>query len=44
MNYSETLELLIQKNKKGLEVLYSSYGQKFYGYALTKWKLNEDEA
>jgi RNA polymerase sigma factor (sigma-70 family) len=44
MNYKEILELISQKEKKGLEALYASYGQKFYTYAINKWLLNEDEA
>ena len=44
MNYLEILDLISKKDRKGLEALYVSYGDKFYGYAITKWKLNEDQA
>lgn len=42
--YEKVLELLKDRKKDGLEALYSSYGRKFYSYAIDKWSLNEDEA
>ena len=44
MNYTDILELISKKDKNGLEALYSSYGQKFYAYAVKKWFLSEDDA
>lgn len=44
MEYLEILQLIAKEDQKGLEALYLSYGNKFYGYAIMKWKLNEDEA
>jgi RNA polymerase sigma factor (sigma-70 family) len=44
MNYIEILDLLSRKDKSGLEALYACYGKKFYGYAIKKWLLDEDDA
>lgn len=29
--------------RKGLSILFETYGQKLYGYSIHHWKLNEDE-
>lgn len=42
MDYKEILNLLLDKQKKGLEELYNAYGRKFYAYAVDKWKFDED--
>jgi RNA polymerase sigma factor (sigma-70 family) len=44
MDYKNILALIDQKDKKGLEALYTLYGTKFYQFAVNKWELNEDEA
>ena len=44
MKYSELIGLIDAKDRKGWENLYLQYGQKFYGFAVTKWRFNEDEA
>lgn len=44
MDYKEILERIRNKDKSGLEALYNQYGQKFYAYAVKKWRLNEDES
>lgn len=33
-----------KKDKDAIALLYNHYGKKLYGYAIVKWKLNEDEA
>lgn len=44
MTYLELIELIDAKDRRGWENLYLQYGQKFYGFAVTKWSFNEDEA
>jgi RNA polymerase sigma-70 factor (ECF subfamily) len=44
MEHLEIIELITRKDRKGLEVLYVSYGSYFYGYAIKKWQFDEDEA
>src|SRR5262245_62107573 len=44
MDYKEIIELIIRKDKQGLEALYNLYGQKFYSYAVKRWSLDEDSA
>ena len=44
MSYLKILELLRDKDKKGLEALYLLYADKFFGYAVSKWHFSEDEA
>ena len=44
MTYSELIELIDAKDRRGWENLYLLYGKKFYGFAVTKWSFNEDEA
>jgi RNA polymerase sigma factor (sigma-70 family) len=39
-----TYELISQGNKNGVALLYERYGKRLYGYALSSWKLGEDEA
>ena len=43
-DYQTILNLLQQKDPKGLEVLYTRYGKPFYAYAVGKWGLSADEA
>ena len=40
----ETYILLNQRSKEGIKFLYERYGRKLYGYAISSWKLNEDDA
>ena len=42
--YSEILSQIERKDKAGLELLYTTYGRKFYMVAVKKWFLNEDDA
>lgn len=44
MEYQQILSLIAQKDKKGLEALYTTYGEKFYSHAVKRWLLSEDEA
>lgn len=44
MDYLEILKRIRAKDKSGLEALYNQYGQKFYAYAIKKWRLTEDES
>jgi len=44
MDYKEIISLLQKMDKKGLEVLYTGYGERLYGYAVDRWKFTEDEA
>lgn len=44
IKHEQILELITQKNPKGLEALYDAYGRKFYTYSVFHWYLNEDEA
>jgi RNA polymerase sigma factor (sigma-70 family) len=39
-----TYLLLKQNKEKGIAVLYERYGSKLYGYAVSTWKVDEDEA
>lgn len=36
--------ILKNKNKETIALLYARYGKKLYGYAITKWKLGEDDS
>ncbi|MCD6066968.1 MAG: hypothetical protein K0S33_1794 [Bacteroidetes bacterium] len=38
------LKEIRKKDKKALQLIYDCYGKKLYGYAVSKWKLEEDEA
>jgi RNA polymerase sigma factor (sigma-70 family) len=38
-----TYDLLIKTDKTSIGVLYERYGKKLFGYALHKWKINEDD-
>ncbi len=38
-----TYELIKNKDKESIRVLYERYGKKLFGYARKKWKLGEDE-
>lgn len=44
MNYQDILQLISNKDPKGLEELYQTYGSRFYAYAVQRWNLTEDEA
>jgi RNA polymerase sigma-70 factor (ECF subfamily) len=33
-----------KKDKKAIQLVYDWYGKKLYGYAISKWRLEEDEA
>ena len=39
-----TYQILKKNPKKGLEIMYQSYGTKLCAYALKNWNLSEDEA
>ncbi len=38
-----TYELIKNKDKESIRVLYERYGKKLFGYARNKWKVGEDE-
>ncbi|CAN5254262.1 hypothetical protein BH09BAC5_BH09BAC5_15440 [soil metagenome] len=38
-----TYELIKNKDKESIRVLYERYGKKLFGYARNKWKIGEDE-
>ena len=40
----DLLKEIRKKDKNAVSVLYTRYGKNLYGYAISKWKLNEDEA
>lgn len=40
----EIITIIKKKDKKAIDLLYRKYGQKLYGYAITKWNVSEDEA
>ena len=42
--YTDIVRLIRQKDRKGFELLYTTYGQKFYSFAVIRWFLSEDEA
>ena len=42
--YIDIIGLIGQKDRKGFELLYNTYGQKFFSFAVRRWFLNEDEA
>jgi RNA polymerase sigma factor (sigma-70 family) len=44
MIYKDILQLIENKDPKGLEELYQAYGSRFYAYAVQRWHLSEDEA
>ena len=44
MIYQDILQLISNKDPKGLEELYQAYGSRFYAYAIQRWQLSEDEA
>src|ERR1039458_10094812 len=44
MQYTEIIKLIVSKDKNGLEVLFAIYADKFYGYAIDKWHMKEDDA
>lgn len=44
MAYQDILQLIGNKDPKGLEELYQAYGSRFYVYAIQRWHLTEDEA
>lgn len=36
--------ILKNKNKETIALLYERYGKKLYGFAITKWKVSEDDS
>jgi RNA polymerase sigma-70 factor (ECF subfamily) len=44
MEYLDILRLIKEKDKAGVEALYTTYGRKFYVYAIKRWQLGEDAA
>ncbi|HRG37051.1 MAG TPA: sigma-70 family RNA polymerase sigma factor [Bacteroidia bacterium] len=40
----EIVSKIKSKDNDAIALLYNRYGKKLYGYAIVKWKLNEDEA
>lgn len=44
MDYLEILDLASKKDKRCLEILYTTYGRKLYSFAVEKWSLSEDDA
>jgi RNA polymerase sigma factor (sigma-70 family) len=38
------LDQIKRKDKNAVTILYNNYGRKLYGFAVTKWNLDEDEA
>lgn len=44
MNYKDILTLIRINDRKGYEILYTTYADKFYGYAFSKWGCSEDQA
>ena len=44
MKLNEVISLLQKKDIKGLEKLYTEYGEKLYDFAVRKWNFTEDEA
>jgi RNA polymerase sigma factor (sigma-70 family) len=44
MDYLEILDLVSRKDKRCLEILYTTYGRKLYSFAVEKWCLSEDDA
>lgn len=41
---SDINSILRNKNNETVAVLYERYGKKLYGYAITKWKVSEDDS
>ena len=41
---SDINSILRNKNKETIAWLYERYGKKLYGYAITKWKVSEDDS
>jgi len=41
---TELVKEIRKKDKQAVTALYNSYGKRLYGFAISKWKLNEDEA
>jgi RNA polymerase sigma factor (sigma-70 family) len=41
---SSLTERIKKKDKEAITLLYNAYGKKLYGFAVSKWNLNEDEA
>ncbi|MBS1634345.1 MAG: RNA polymerase sigma factor [Bacteroidetes bacterium] len=41
---TDLLRDIQKKDKAAITLLYNRYGRKFYGYAVSKWQLGEDEA
>jgi RNA polymerase sigma factor (sigma-70 family) len=41
---TDTASILKTKSKENTALLYERYGKKLYGYAVTKWKVSEDDA
>jgi RNA polymerase sigma factor (sigma-70 family) len=43
-SYTTIIRLLRQKDREGFELLYNTYGQKFFAYAVKRWFLTQDDA
>ena len=41
---TELVKEIRKKDKKAITALYNSYGKKLYGFAVSKWNVDEDEA
>lgn len=41
---TELLKEIQKKDENAVKLLYNRYGKKLYGYAVSKWNLDEDEA
>ena len=44
MDYKDIIQLVRSKDKKGVEALFTDYGEKLYSYAIAKWFFSEDSA
>lgn len=41
---TELVQHIRKKDEQAITLLYNSYGKKLYGFAITRWNLDEDEA
>lgn len=41
---TELIKHIRRKDEQAITALYNSYGKKLYGFAVSRWHLNEDEA
>jgi RNA polymerase sigma factor (sigma-70 family) len=44
VKYLEVISAFQEDIKKGLAILFEDYGQRLYGYTVSQWPLDEDEA